>query len=198
MTAETAAQRSSRIPPGGVLASFWSRLAAFGRAASGFCNQLLRLRLSASAQNGPESAGTEATTGHFASYDPEPTATQSCVTAVADVGPAPTTYDPQPAVTPSCATTVEVNVGPAHPGTLSQTLPDAEEIERRRSLVRTLFNEYWNEAYDRPAKFVERLDQAEDYLNARLAAHGELWRLDANARALLGLPVRSNAAPAIE
>jgi hypothetical protein len=39
---------------------------------------------------------------------------------------------------------------------------------------------------------VERLDQAEDYVNERLTACGEFWRLDANTRAMLGLPPRAN------
>jgi hypothetical protein len=41
------------------------------------------------------------------------------------------------------------------------------------------------------AAFVERLDQAEDYLNERLTANGEVWRLDAKTRTMLGLPPRS-------
>ena len=58
------------------------------------------------------------------------------------------------------------------------TVPDQEEIQRRRDLVRTLFNDFWSEAHDKPAAFVERLDQAEDYVNARLTACGESWQLD--------------------
>jgi hypothetical protein len=71
--------------------------------------------------------------------------------------------------------------------------PDTQEIERRRNLVRTLFNDFWSEAPDKPAAFVERLDQAEDYLNERLAANGEFWRLDAKTRVMLGLPPRSSS-----
>jgi len=40
---------------------------------------------------------------------------------------------------------------------------------------------------------VERLDEAEDYLNERLAASGEFWRLDTKTRVMLGLPPRSNS-----
>lgn len=69
--------------------------------------------------------------------------------------------------------------------------PDQQEIERRRSLVRMLFNDFWDGVADKPAAFVERLDRAEDYLNKRLAADGELWRVDANTRLLLGLPPRA-------
>jgi len=76
---------------------------------------------------------------------------------------------------------------------LVQSVPDQQEIDRRRNLVRTFFNDFWSEALHKPAAFVERLDAAEEYLNERLAANGELWRLDATMRALLGLPPRSNA-----
>ena len=55
---------------------------------------------------------------------------------------------------------------------------DDQEIQRRRDLVRMLFNDFWSAAYEKPAGFVERLDQAEDYVNDRLAANGEAWRLD--------------------
>jgi hypothetical protein len=75
---------------------------------------------------------------------------------------------------------------------VAHTELDQQEIERRRNLVRTLFNDFWNGAYEKPAAFVERLDQAEDYLNERLAGSGEFWRLDANTRVMLGLPPRSN------
>jgi hypothetical protein len=73
------------------------------------------------------------------------------------------------------------------------TVPDQEEIQRRRDLVRTLFNDFWSEAHDKPAAFVERLDQAEDYVNERLTACGEFWQLDAKTRVMLGLPPRSNS-----
>lgn len=69
--------------------------------------------------------------------------------------------------------------------------PDHEEIERRRNLVRMLFNGYWSGVTDKPAAFSARLDQAEDYLNERLAAQGEIWRLDVHTRVMLGLPPRS-------
>jgi hypothetical protein len=67
---------------------------------------------------------------------------------------------------------------------------DEDEIERRRNLVRNLFNDFWSGTHEKPAGFTERLDQAEDYLNERLAAHGEIWQLDATTRAVLGLPAR--------
>jgi hypothetical protein len=67
-----------------------------------------------------------------------------------------------------------------------------QEIERRRSLVRAFFNDFWSGTHDKPTAFVERLDQAEDYLNERLTANGEVWRLDAKTRIILGLPPRSS------
>jgi hypothetical protein len=86
-----------------------------------------------------------------------------------------------------------VKVDPIEIEGVSQTVPDQQEIERRRNLVRTLFNDFWSGADNKPAAFLERLDQAEDYLNARLAANREFWRLDANTRAMLGLPPRSSS-----
>jgi hypothetical protein len=76
-------------------------------------------------------------------------------------------------------------------GCITQSELSSQEIERRRNLVRTLFNDFWSGTHDKPAAFVQRLDQAEDYLNERLAADGEFWRLDAGTRAMLGLPPRS-------
>ena len=76
---------------------------------------------------------------------------------------------------------------------LTPPIPDKQEIERRRDLVRTLFNDFWSGAYEKPVAFVERLDQAEDYLNERLAATGEFWQLDAKMRLMLGLPPRANS-----
>ena len=70
---------------------------------------------------------------------------------------------------------------------------DQEEIQRRRDLLRMLFNDFWNGAYEKPAVFVKRLDQAEDYVNERLAASGEFWQLDAKTRVMLDLPPRANS-----
>jgi hypothetical protein len=70
---------------------------------------------------------------------------------------------------------------------------DQHEIERRRNLVRTLFNDFWRGFDDKPVAFLDRLDQAETYLNERLAACGEAWHLDAETRILLGLPSRSKS-----
>jgi hypothetical protein len=68
-----------------------------------------------------------------------------------------------------------------------------QEIERRRTLVRTLFNDFWRGEDQKPALFTARLDQAEAHLNERLAANRETWRLDAETRAMLGLPPRSSS-----
>jgi hypothetical protein len=75
----------------------------------------------------------------------------------------------------------------------ASTVLDQEEIQRRRKLVRTMFNDFWSGAYEKPAAFVERLDQPEDYVNERLAETGEFWRLDAETRVMLGLPPRSHS-----
>jgi hypothetical protein len=88
----------------------------------------------------------------------------------------------------------DVDVGPgAAINPVADTALEQQEIERRRNLVRNLFNDFWSEVYEKPATFAERLDRAEDYLNQRLAASGEFWRLDANTRVTLGLPPRSNS-----
>ena len=70
---------------------------------------------------------------------------------------------------------------------------DEQEIERRRTLVRTLFNDFWRGEDQKPALFTARLDQAEAHLNERLAANRETWRLDAETRAMLSLPPRSSS-----
>ena len=72
----------------------------------------------------------------------------------------------------------------------ASTVLDQEEIQRRRDLMRTLFNDFWTGSHEKPAAFVDRLDQAEDYVNERLAASGEFWQLDAKTRLMLGLPPR--------
>jgi hypothetical protein len=71
--------------------------------------------------------------------------------------------------------------------------PDEREIQRRRDLVRTLFNDFWNGRDDKPGAFVDRLDQAEACLNEQLTACGEVWQLDGNTRKMLSLPPRSDS-----
>ena len=95
---------------------------------------------------------------------------------------------------PLAPVTAEVMLEPdAQTNRAAHIAPDDQEIQRRRDLVRTLFNDFWSGAHDKPAAFVERLDQAEDYVNERLTACGEFWRLDTNTRVILGLPPRANS-----
>ena len=63
-----------------------------------------------------------------------------------------------------------------------------QELERRREIVRQFFNDFWRAADDKPVTFAERLNQAESYINERLAARGEAWQLDPATRKQLGLP----------
>jgi hypothetical protein len=88
----------------------------------------------------------------------------------------------------------DVDVGPgAAINPVADTALEQQEIERRRNLVRNLFNDFWSGVYEKPAAFVERLNQAEDYVNERLAASGEFWQLDAKTRVMLDLPPRANS-----
>ena len=68
------------------------------------------------------------------------------------------------------------------------TGPDEREVQRRRDLIGTLFNDFWSAVDDKPSSFVDRLDQAETYINERLTACGEFWRLNVETRETLGLP----------
>jgi hypothetical protein len=70
----------------------------------------------------------------------------------------------------------------------SEDPPSQEEIDRRRGMVRAFFNDYWSTADEKPASFAERLDRAESYINERVAAGGEAWRLGPATRKQLGLP----------
>ena len=63
-----------------------------------------------------------------------------------------------------------------------------QELERRREIVRQFFNDFWRSADDKPVTFAERLNQAQSYINERLAARGEAWQLDPATRKQLGLP----------
>ena len=75
---------------------------------------------------------------------------------------------------------------------LSNGSPDRQEIQRRRELVRVLFNDFWKGSDEKPVTFADRLNQAEAYLNERLNERGEAWQLDAATRKMLGLPPRAN------
>jgi len=76
---------------------------------------------------------------------------------------------------------------------VASATPKQQEIQRRRELVRKLFNDFWSGFEDKPTAFADRLDEAETYLNERLTESGEFWQLDANTRKMLGLPPRSNS-----
>ena len=54
---------------------------------------------------------------------------------------------------------------------IAHIVPDQQEIQRRRELVRTLFNDFWSVSDDKPVGFADRL--AENYINGRLTACGE-------------------------
>jgi hypothetical protein len=88
---------------------------------------------------------------------------------------------------------VVAKLKPITTATFADHILDQQEIQRRRDLVRILFNDFWSGSDNRPTSFVDRLDQAETYLNERLTACGEFWQLDATTRKMLGLPQRSNS-----
>jgi len=73
-------------------------------------------------------------------------------------------------------------------GAISEDSPDQQEVERRRDIVRRFFNDFWKSADVKPVAFAERLNQAEGYINERLAACGETWQLNSATRKQLGLP----------
>ena len=155
----------------GVLEKFLRWFAEIGRTVNTVTKHFLRPRHPASqftteqrAEDGAEDAGAVAT------------ATEN---AIGNPTTAKSLTDP---------ITADVKVGPDAAIALNQ-----EEIQRRRNLVRMLFNDFWSGAHDKPAAFVERLNQAEDYVNERLAASGEFWQLDAKARVMLDLPPRVNS-----
>ena len=112
---------------------------------------------------------------------------QAVVTAIEDAVVKPTTVKSF-----TSPVTADVMVDP-DVNRAARLVLDDQEIQRRRDSVRTLFNDFWTGADEKPASFVERLDQAEDYVNERLAATGEFWQLDAKTRVMLGLPPRANS-----
>jgi hypothetical protein len=93
-------------------------------------------------------------------------------------------------VVANLTTTAEPFTAPVTAGVNVDT--DAQS-DSAAATVRMLFNDFWSGAYEKPATFVERLDQAEDHVNERLAETGEFWRLDAKTRITLGLPPRANS-----
>src|SRR6516165_1520502 len=103
---------------------------------------------------------------------------QAVVTAIEDAVVRPTTVKSFTSpVTADVIVDPDVNLA-AH------IVLDDQEIRRRRDLVRTLFNDFWTGAYEKPAAFVEReraisserrilAARRQDKDNARLAASGE-------------------------
>ena len=90
------------------------------------------------------------------------------------------------------ASTGDAKLSEAEVNPVASNLPDQHEIQRRRDLVRALFNDFWSVPDEKPRTFVDRLDQAEKYINERLTLCGECWQLDAKTRVMLALPPRSN------
>jgi hypothetical protein len=133
---------------------------------------------------------------HRASHEKRPESVAKKAEAVATItGAATTTVNAtaNPTITESFTGPIIADVkadADAQIDSTASTVVDEEEIQRRRDLVRTLFNDFWTGSHERPAAFVDRLDQAEDYVNERLAASGEFWQLDAKTRLMLGLPPR--------
>jgi hypothetical protein len=114
--------------------------------------------------------------------------------------PPPSNAVVKPSVTKTfpAPVTADVIIGPGTRETqttrVARIVPDDQEIQRRRDLVRTLFNDFWSESYNKPAAFADRVAQAEPYINERLTACGEFWQLDAETRITLGLPSTKNRA----
>jgi hypothetical protein len=90
------------------------------------------------------------------------------------------------------ASTGDAKLSEAEVNPVASILPDQQEIQRRRDLVRALFNDFWSVPVEKPKTFVDRLDQAEKYINERLTMGGECWQLDTKTRVMLALPPRSN------
>jgi hypothetical protein len=116
-------------------------------------------------------------------------------TAEQDAGPVDIETRPEIliSVEPESRVSVEpesrISADPENPVSVEpETPPSQEEIDRRRGIVRKFFNDYWSSIDDKPASFAERLDGAEGYINERVAAGGEAWRLSPATRKQLGLP----------
>jgi hypothetical protein len=144
-------------------------------------NYFLRSTHRASDEKPPDSVAREA--GAVATKTEAATRTDAPTTTVNSM--------PNPTITESFTGPIIADVkvdADAQIDSAASPVFDQEEIQRRRDLVRTLFNDFWTGSHEKPAAFVDRLDQAEDYVNERLAASGEFWQLDAKTRLMLGLP----------
>jgi hypothetical protein len=145
-------------------------------------NYFLRSRHRASDEKRPESVAKEA----------------GAVATTTDAATTTVNATAHPTITESLTGPVSADVevdADAQIDSAAPTVLDQEEIQRRRDVVRTLFNDFWTGSHEKPAAFVDRLDQAEDYVNERLAASGEFWQLDAKTRLMLGLPLTKSSSP---
>jgi hypothetical protein len=133
-------------------------------------------------------------------HPPSDTAAEACAESAAEEAGADVTATESAVATPTttatftAAVTADAKIGQdVEVSCVVPIRPDQQEIQRRRGLVRTLFNDFWSGCDDKPAAFVDRLDLAEPYLNERLTACGEFWQLDAKTRKMLSLPLSSNS-----
>jgi hypothetical protein len=169
MPSELARSRTKIATTGGVVSKILKLLAIIGAAA----NYFVRPRH-------PPSAGG---------------LVEGAAQGAEDVGPgsnaAGVNVEPDPEIIPITDAEIKPNIDAAIKP-ITDSLPEQQELERRRNIIRMLFNDFWSGIHDKPAAFVDRLDQAEDYVNERLAANGEFWRLDDKTRRMLCLPRRSN------
>jgi hypothetical protein len=166
--------RPKRGNPRGIPTDLLHLLAAIGATVTGYFWRPLpasHVRVQNRGENGPGKTRLVSTTVEEAAVKPSLTeCSPASVTADLLVGPEPPT------------------------NRITHTVLDDQEIQRRRDLVRTLFNDFWSEANDKPSAFIDRLAQAEPYINERLIACGEFWQLDAETRITLGLPSTKNRA----
>jgi hypothetical protein len=170
MPSELAQSRTKVVTIGGMVSKILKLLAAIGAVA----NHFARPRHPSSAQGPAAGAALGVSVATDVSVEPDP---QIIPITDAEIKP---------------NTDADVNrIADGQINPITDTVPEQQEIERRRNVIRSLFNDFWIGIHDKPAAFVDRLDQAEDYVNERLAASGEFWRLDDKSRRMLGLPRRS-------
>jgi hypothetical protein len=169
MPSELVQSRTKVATTGGVVSKILKLLAAIGAAANYFAPPRHSQSAEGPAEGAALGAGDVSTDSDAAGVNVEP--------------------DPEIVPIPDAEINAITNAG-IRP--IADGVPEQQEIERRRNVIRMLFNDFWNGIHDKPAAFVDRLDQAEDYVNERLAANGEFWRLNDKTRRMLCLPRRSN------
>jgi hypothetical protein len=175
-------EQSSRSTPfgrGGVLANLWQRLVEIATAAAIFFRPS-RVR---STEDQVESGAVE----------PEGAVVTVALAAETTISGPQIEAGPHSLPSQHESKPQDVERQEIEPQEIERQEIEPQEIERRRHLVRLFFNDFWDGAADKPAAFVTRLDQAEHYLNERLAANGESWRVDAKTRPMLGLPPRATS-----